>query len=233
MAMLIGTAIISLATGYMLGIGSSIGIIPNPFIAKPTQAGPKSKTSNYDDEEESSEEEVEGVLLDHAPNWANGEAADRRDGLRMSAKEQEKKKWEDSNEECKLVLVVRTDLGMTKGLSLYPLHSVSQLMSLSGKIAAQCSHATLACYKRFLKTVPDSPILKRWERQGQMKVALQVKNEEEMEMLQAKAMSLGLVAEVIADAGRTQIASGSHTVLGIGPAPKSVIDTVTGHLKLL
>ena len=80
---------------------------------------------------------------------------------------------------------------------------------------------------------PDSPILRRWERQGQAKVALQVKDEAEMEMLQAKAMSLGLVAEVIADAGRTQIASGSHTVLGIGPAPKSIIDTVTGHLKLL
>jgi peptidyl-tRNA hydrolase, PTH2 family len=64
-------------------------------------------------------------------------------------------------------------------------------------------------------------------------VALQVKDEAEMEMLQAKAMSLGLVTEVIADAGRTQIASGSHTVLGIGPAPKSIIDTVTGHLKLL
>jgi PTH2 family peptidyl-tRNA hydrolase len=52
-------------------------------------------------------------------------------------------------------------------------------------------------------------------------------------MLQATAISLGLVAEVIADAGRTQIASGSHTVLGIGPAPKSVIDRVTGTLKLL
>jgi len=54
-----------------------------------------------------------------------------------------------------------------------------------------------------------------------------------LEMLQATAISLGLVAEVIADAGRTQIASGSHTVLGIGPAPKSVIDRVTGTLKLL
>jgi PTH2 family peptidyl-tRNA hydrolase len=66
-----------------------------------------------------------------------------------------------------------------------------------------------------------------------MKVALQVKDESEMLLLQAKAMSLGLVAEVIADAGRTQIASGSLTVLGIGPAPKSVIDAVTGGLKLL
>jgi PTH2 family peptidyl-tRNA hydrolase len=43
-------------------------------------------------------------------------------------------------------------------------------------------------------------------------VALQVKSEEELEMLQAQALSL---------------------VLGIGPAPKSVIDQVTGHLKLL
>jgi peptidyl-tRNA hydrolase, PTH2 family len=41
------------------------------------------------------------------------------------------------------------------------------------------------------------------------------------------------VAEVIADAGRTQIASGSLTVLGIGPAPKGVVDGVTGQLKLL
>ena len=54
-----------------------------------------------------------------------------------------------------------------------------------------------------------------------------------MMILQATAISLGLVAEVIADAGRTQIASGSHTVLGIGPAPKGVVDRVTGGLKLL
>ncbi|KAL6153366.1 hypothetical protein ACJQWK_11198 [Exserohilum turcicum] len=119
-------------------------------------------------------------------------------------------------EECKMVLVVRTDLGMTKG-----------------KIGAQCGHATLACYKHFLRTAPDSQILKRWEIKGQAKVALQVKSEEELELLQAQALSLGLVAHIIHDAGRTQIASGSATVLGIGPAPKSVIDQVTGNLKLL
>jgi peptidyl-tRNA hydrolase, PTH2 family len=102
-----------------------------------------------------------------------------------------------------------------------------------GKIAAQCSHAALACYKNFLKNSPKSLHLHHWERQGQAKVALQVKSEEELELLQATAISMGLVAEVIADAGRTQIAPGSHTVLGIGPAPKSVIDKVTGKLKLL
>lgn len=42
-----------------------------------------------------------------------------------------------SLEEHKLVLVVRTDLGMGKG-----------------KVAAQCGHATLACYKRATKLMP-------------------------------------------------------------------------------
>ena len=51
--------------------------------------------------------------------------------------------------------------------------------------------------------------------------------------LQAQAMSLGLCARTIRDAGRTQIQAGSMTVLGVGPGPKSVVDQVTGELKLL
>lgn len=106
-----------------------------------------------------------------------------------------------------------------------------QANNTKGKIAAQCGHATLGCYKSSLRE--GSPFLRRWERTGQAKIALQIKSEEEMMVMQATAMSLGLVAEVIADAGRTQIAAGSHTVLGIGPAPASVVDKVTGTLKLL
>ncbi|EKD12774.1 uncharacterized protein L3040_006927 [Drepanopeziza brunnea f. sp. 'multigermtubi'] len=243
-AVIISTALIAGVSGYLLGIGSSLGIIPNPFGAKtPVKRG----VENYDDEEESEEEDIDASILDHAPNWSNGFEADQRDGLRATAagvsasakkqaakakkdsdwedvtvkgedpeKEAARPEWEDSSEECKLVLVVRTDLGMTKG-----------------KIAAQCGHATLACYKHFLKHDPKSKTLRRWEKQGQAKIALQAKDEDELDMLQATAISLGLVAEVIADAGRTQIASGSHTVLGIGPAPKSVVDQITGHLKLL
>jgi PTH2 family peptidyl-tRNA hydrolase len=51
--------------------------------------------------------------------------------------------------------------------------------------------------------------------------------------LQDRARALGIGAEVVADAGRTQIDAGSLTVLGVGPAPKSLIDQVTGELKLL
>src|ERR1700716_3527684 len=79
--------------------------------------------------------------------------------------------------------------------------SANSHLSYPGKIAAQCSHATLACYKAILRQDAKSPVLRRWERQGQAKVALQVKSEDELMELQAKAMSLGIVAEVIADAG--------------------------------
>ena len=112
----------------------------------------------------------------------------------------------------------------------------------TGKIAAQCSHATLACYKALQKSRASTlsfnlssslRVLQAWERYGQAKVVVQVKSEEELEMLQVRAMSLGLVAKIVHDAGRTQIASGSATVLGVGPGPKRIVNEVTGDLKLL
>jgi PTH2 family peptidyl-tRNA hydrolase len=120
--MLIGTAIIACVSGYMIGIASSLGFLPIPFMPR----APKPRgIAHYDDEEESEEEEIDEGILDHAPNWANGLEADKRDGLRATAaerstKEVKKHDWEDStmSEECKLVLVVRTDLGMTKGMPL-------------------------------------------------------------------------------------------------------------------
>ena len=124
-AMIIGTAIIAGLSGYMIGIASSLGFFPIPFMPKaPIVRG----ISNYDDEEESEEEDVDEAVLDHAPNWANGFEADKRDGLRATAANATKpgaikqdvgitKPLVDNGEECKLVLVVRTDLGMTKGAS--------------------------------------------------------------------------------------------------------------------
>jgi PTH2 family peptidyl-tRNA hydrolase len=121
LAMIIGTAMIAGVSGYMIGIASSLGLIPNPFVAKEAR---RRGVDNYDDEEESEEEDIDESILDHAPNWANGVEADKRDGLRATAagkaeakKEVVKTPWEDNKyEECKLVLVVRTDLGMTKGV---------------------------------------------------------------------------------------------------------------------
>ncbi|KAF9133400.1 hypothetical protein BGW39_009823 [Mortierella sp. 14UC] len=119
----------------------------------------------------------------------------------------------DQEEEYKMVLIIRTDLNMGKG-----------------KAAAQCCHATLANYKELNKKSPKT--LARWEYFGQAKVTLKVDNEEDMLLLQAQAMSIGLAAHSIRDAGRTQIAAGSRTVLAIGPGPISVVNSITGKLKL-
>jgi len=115
-AMLIATAVLAGISGYMIEIASSLGFIPIPFQTRTAAPGrPRGRTDNYDDEE-SSEEDIDESILDHAPNWSNGAEADKRDGLRIpSAKEDAVPSWENGNEDCKLVLVVRTDLGMTKG----------------------------------------------------------------------------------------------------------------------
>ena len=111
------------------------------------------------------------------------------------------------DEDTKMVLVVRQDLKMGKG-----------------KAAAQCCHATLAAYKQARRKCPDT--LRVWESSGQPKITLKCDTEEELMLLLARARSLGLVSYVVADAGRTQIAAGSHTVLAVGPAPGSVVDQV-------
>ncbi|XP_004922730.1 peptidyl-tRNA hydrolase 2, mitochondrial-like [Bombyx mandarina] len=119
-----------------------------------------------------------------------------------------------SNEEYKLVLVVRTDLSMGKG-----------------KIAAQCCHAAVGAFEKALKKDPEG--LKAWQMTGQAKVALKIDSLEEIKKIADNAKKMGLITSLIRDAGRTQIAPNSITVLGVGPAPKDIIDKVTGHLKLL
>jgi peptidyl-tRNA hydrolase, PTH2 family len=105
------------------------------------------------------------------------------------------------DEDCKMVLVVRSDLQMGKG-----------------KVAAQCAHATLDAYKAALKQSQQTKDwLSHWESEGMAKVTLKCQDEEEMLHLQLEARKLSLVAKSIIDAGRTQIAAGSRTVLAIGP----------------
>lgn len=62
---------------------------------------------------------------------------------------------------------------------------------------------------------------------------MRASDEDELNQLAMKAKQAGLESHIIRDAGRTQIAPGSKTVLGVGPGSISTIDEVTGHLKLL
>lgn len=110
---LISTALVSVFSGFLLGVYAIRGHLIPPEMEEERMA-------NYVDPVESEESDVdeEDTILDHAPNWSNGEAADRRDGLRAGAGARAGAPGNavaESNEESKLVLVVRTDLGMTKG----------------------------------------------------------------------------------------------------------------------
>ena len=100
-----------------------------------------------------------------------------------------------------------------------------------GKIAAQCSHAAVSAYKKAKKSAPK--LCKSWEQDGSRKIAVKVKDEEELETLFAIAKSLGLITSIIQDAGRTQIEPGSKTVVAVGPGPETLVNQVTGQLGLL
>ena len=131
---LVSTTLTSFFSGFLLGIYSIRGYLISPELRK-------ERAANYADPVESEESDVDedDTILDHAPNWSNGEEADRKQGLRQmkppkqvqekvvqEAKEVKKdavrenevaeKEMGNPLEECKLVLVVRTDLGMTKGM---------------------------------------------------------------------------------------------------------------------
>jgi PTH2 family peptidyl-tRNA hydrolase len=96
-AYVIATAILAGITGYFIGQGASLGLFssakekegwPNSYNVKVPQHSSSDEDEDYEDD---SEEEGDG-----------GELAN----------------FDNNNEEVKLVLVVRTDLGMTKGKSL-------------------------------------------------------------------------------------------------------------------
>jgi peptidyl-tRNA hydrolase, PTH2 family len=110
----------------------------------------------------------------------------------------------------KQAIVIRNDLNMTKG-----------------KLAAQAAHASLSAYKKcsLLKQ-------KTWEFEGQKKVVLKINSEEELIQLKRKCSNEKIPCEIIKDAGKTQIAPGTYTSLGIGPDKDEIIDKITGHLKL-
>jgi len=75
-----------------------------------------------------------------------------------------------------------------------------------GKMAAQAAHASVESVLR-----SDKEIIKNWNQQ---------------------AKDLGLKTALITDAGKTHIAPGTITCLGIGPDNEEKIDKVTKDLKI-
>ncbi|CRK95114.1 CLUMA_CG008592, isoform A [Clunio marinus] len=116
--------------------------------------------------------------------------------------------------EYKMILVVRNDLKMGKG-----------------KIGAQCGHASVGAYQKAMERNPA--IVERWEYSGCAKICVKVESEQELMNIKKGASVHGLNHYLVHDAGRTQIAAGSATVLAVGPALNDQIDLLTGNLRLL
>ena len=113
----------------------------------------------------------------------------------------------------KMTLVVREDLGMSPG-----------------KIAAQCCHACMGLFKLLL--ADRDVALNAWERDGETKVVLTVPDLDSFNALQDVAEQHEVAVFVVQDAGRTEVAAGSVTVLGVFGVV-SEVDRVTGGLQLL
>ena len=120
----------------------------------------------------------------------------------------------DTDEDVKMMLVVRTDLRMS-----------------IGKIVAQTAHAAVSCSK---SAEQDFPLFyTSWFNTGMAKIAVSVDSESILHELQSKAHTANIPSYLVRDAGRTEVASNTPTVLAIGPAPVSVVDLITRHLSLL
>ena len=111
----------------------------------------------------------------------------------------------------KQVILMRNDLKLPKG-----------------KLAAQCSHAAVESTLN-----SDKKIVSKWRSSGAKKVILKVKDKKELLKYKQEAKDIGLTTALITDAGKTVIAPGTMTCLGIGPDEEEKIDKVSGKLGMV
>lgn len=115
--------------------------------------------------------------------------------------------------EFKLVVVVRDDLKMS-----------------GGKLAVQVAHAAVSCALQAKARKTDW--FSAWFKEGQRKVVVKANGLDELVALRERASRAGIPNELITDAGLTELPPSTTTCLGIGPAPQSQIDPITGALPL-
>ncbi|XP_075690178.1 putative peptidyl-tRNA hydrolase 2 isoform X1 [Rhinoderma darwinii] len=122
---------------------------------------------------------------------------------------------DDDDTYYKMVFVVNMDLSMGVG-----------------KIAAQVGHGAVGLYQLLLKDSKTKEMVNKWDEYGAKKIVLQGSSSEHLMELQALALSMDLPTYLVQDAGRTQIAAGSRTVLAI-MGEEEMVNKVTGKLKLM
>ena len=117
-------------------------------------------------------------------------------------------------QQLKLVLIIRTDLKLSKG-----------------KMCSQVAHAAVICLKSALET--NASLANKWLAMGQPKIVLKVESLSHLEALQKQAAESNVISALVKDAGRTQISPGTVTCLGLGPDYDEKLDAIVKDLKLL
>lgn len=151
--------------------------------------------------------------------------------------------------EYKMMLVVRDDLAMSSGKVRLADHAsrlaTSEALTrasprlspaharLDPQIGAQCAHAAVSLFQLCQLSDAHAGRLAAWARAGQKKVVVSASGLSELNRLAQAAGAAGLPYYVVCDAGRTEVAAGSSTVLAIGPALDGEVNPVTGELRLL
>lgn len=114
----------------------------------------------------------------------------------------------------KMVLIIRADLKLTKG-----------------KASSQVAHAAVMCFNKTLEI--NVTLANKWLSVGQPKIVLKVDSLLQLENLRHLATESGVTCSLVQDAGRTHIAPGTATCLGLGPDYDEKIDALVKDLKLL
>ncbi|KAK4881099.1 hypothetical protein RN001_004418 [Aquatica leii] len=121
----------------------------------------------------------------------------------------------DPETSYKMIFVVNTSLNM--GI---------------GKIAAQVAHASLGLYRTLIEYHTMEQAVDKWTNEGEKKVVLKGENHLHLQELQKQAEFSNVHSYLVHDAGKTQIAPNSVTVLGLFGEEK-LVNSVTGNLNLL
>jgi len=98
----------------------------------------------------------------------------------------------------------------------------------SGKLAVQVAHAAILAMER-----ADKRVVRDWKEEGQRKIVLKVPALQEIFRLRDEAERAGVASAIVIDAGLTEIPPGTVTALGLGPASATMLDKITGNLKLV
>ncbi|OQV23886.1 putative peptidyl-tRNA hydrolase 2 [Hypsibius exemplaris] len=123
-------------------------------------------------------------------------------------------------EEYKMVIVVNAALNMS-----------------AGKVGAQCAHAAVGVVRMCAEEDNNNQNryrrwAQKWNTDGEVTIVLAGDNAPHLESLERRAKDKGLIAMLVSDAGRTEVAHGAKTALCVF-GEKNQVDSVTGTLKTL